>query len=73
MDGGAWWATVHGVRKESDTTERLHFTSLHFLHLLTLSLGPSLLPHMALFRSFLWLSTIPLCVSNHVSFHPFLC
>ena len=28
MDGGAWWATVHGVRKESDTTERLHFTSL---------------------------------------------
>ena len=28
MDGGAWWATVHGVsrgRTESDTTERLHF------------------------------------------------
>ena len=24
MDGGAWWATVHGVAKESDTTERLH-------------------------------------------------
>ena len=23
MDGGAWWATVHGVAKESDTTERL--------------------------------------------------
>ena len=21
MDGGAWWATVHGVTKELDTTE----------------------------------------------------
>ena len=27
MDEGAWWATVHGVGKESNTTERLHFTS----------------------------------------------
>ena len=27
MDGGAWWATVHGV-KELDMTERLHVTSL---------------------------------------------
>ena len=25
MDGEAWWAIVHGGRKESDTTERLHF------------------------------------------------
>ena len=29
MDGGAWWATVHGVAKSWDTTERLHFTSLY--------------------------------------------
>ena len=25
MDGGAWWATVHGVTKSPDTTEGLHF------------------------------------------------
>ena len=25
MDGGAWLATVHGGRKESDTAERLHY------------------------------------------------
>ena len=29
MDGGAWWAAVHGVCEESDTSERLHFHS-HF-------------------------------------------
>ena len=27
MDRGTWWATVHGVAKESDTTEQLHFLS----------------------------------------------
>ena len=26
-DRGAWWATVHGVAKESDTTERLTTTT----------------------------------------------
>ena len=25
MDGGAWWAAVHGVTGGSDMTERLHF------------------------------------------------
>ena len=28
MDGGAWEAAVHGGRKESDTTEQLHFTKM---------------------------------------------
>ena len=28
MDGGAWWAAVHGVAKSLDTTERLHFHAL---------------------------------------------
>ena len=28
MDGGAWWAAVHG-REESDTTDRFHF-QFHF-------------------------------------------
>ena len=28
MDGGAWWAAVHGVTKSRTMTERLHF---HFL------------------------------------------
>ena len=25
MDGGAWWAAVHGVAKNRRTTEQLHF------------------------------------------------
>ena len=28
MDRGTWWATVHGVAKESDTSERLTHTVL---------------------------------------------
>ena len=30
MDGGAWWATVHGVAKSR--TQLSHFTSLHFTY-----------------------------------------
>ena len=43
MDGGAWWATVHGVA-ESDMTEQLHFTSLHFTILVTCFLDLGFLP-----------------------------
>ena len=32
MDGSAWWTTVHGVAKEVDVTERLHF-HFHSFHL----------------------------------------
>ena len=28
MDRGAWWATVHGVEKELDMTERACMSSL---------------------------------------------
>ena len=31
MDEGAWWDTVRGVTKESDTTEQLHFLSFRTL------------------------------------------
>ena len=30
MDGGAWWATVHGVTK-SDTTSNFTFLSYQFI------------------------------------------
>ena len=29
MDGEAWWATVHGVVLESDTTEQLKLSPFH--------------------------------------------
>ena len=32
MDGGAWWAAVHGVRKESDTTEVTSLSLFTFMH-----------------------------------------
>ena len=32
VDGGAWWATVHGVAKESDTTEPAHTYINIYIH-----------------------------------------
>ena len=33
MDGGAWWATVHGVAKSQTPTEQLtHSLSLHCMN-----------------------------------------
>ena len=31
MDRGAWWAAVHGVTKEADTTERLKNFHCHLV------------------------------------------
>ena len=31
MDGGNWWATVHGVTKESDTTEPINHHHQQYL------------------------------------------
>ena len=33
MGRGAWWAIVHGVPKESDTTERLNTHTTYMRHL----------------------------------------
>ena len=39
MDKGVWWATVHGGRKELDTTERLTHTHTH-THTMLYSTSP---------------------------------
>ena len=56
MDRGTWWATVHGVAKESDTTEHAHMTKYKILFGLNtfwklnknkLKISPSNLIHVA--------------------------
>ena len=32
MDGGAWWATVHGVSKESERTKHKALKWIHFMN-----------------------------------------
>ena len=56
VDRGTWWATVHGVAKKSDVTERIHFLS--FL----LSLSP--LP----FTSLLFSAICKASSGNHFAF-----
>ena len=45
MDRGAWWATVHGIAEELDTTERLNGTTSCFHVRLSTVLRPCLSPH----------------------------
>ena len=54
MDGGAWWATVHRVRKELDTTEQLHF---HF-------------SNKNLYTSSQYVSSIQQCILGFRNVHP---
>ena len=41
MDRGAWWATVHGVAKESDTTEQLNNNRFNRIRNMSLKSGQS--------------------------------
>ena len=44
MNGGTWWATVHGVTKESEITEQ-QSTPLYMVHSVPISLKMKLLTH----------------------------
>ena len=54
MDRGAWWATVHGVAKESDTTE--------LTYLLTYTMIGS---SWVILRPALWLTVIDSPIEPH--------
>ena len=41
MDRGAWGAIVHGITKESDTTEQLALSVFHFPFLLIVRIEPA--------------------------------
>ena len=38
IDRGAWWATVHGVTKESNMTERAHMCALFYSSLFDITI-----------------------------------
>ena len=40
MDRGTWWATVHGVAKSQDTTERLNIQSTERAMAVSVPPGP---------------------------------
>ena len=53
MDGGAWWATVHGVANRHDWV-----TSLSFFLSMWLFYFPTLLPQNSLWHIFIYKTTI---------------
>ena len=55
MDGGAWWATVHGFAKESDTTEWLTLFPIHMLSFHFVDFFFSLSKNFCLIRSDLFI------------------
>ena len=46
MDRGAWWAVVHGVTKESDTTEQLNNNTGFSVSTCNEDLFANLTPHI---------------------------